>query len=59
MSWFLAPQQTEGAHAPDAPRVGLTAGKVMGKAHERNRIKRRMRETFCGGTWNCCLPASI
>jgi ribonuclease P protein component len=26
------------------PRVGLTAGKVLGKAVERNRIKRRMRE---------------
>jgi ribonuclease P protein component len=27
-----------------SPRVGLTVGKVMGKAVERNRIKRRMRE---------------
>lgn len=27
-------------------RVGLTAGKVLGKAHERNRIKRRMREVL-------------
>jgi ribonuclease P protein component len=25
------------------PRVGLTAGRVLGKAVERNRIKRRMR----------------
>lgn len=50
MSWFLAPQTAaetiEGAAAPSAARVGLTVGKVIGKAHERNRIKRRMRETL-------------
>jgi ribonuclease P protein component len=50
MSWFLAPR-ISGA-SPDAastvagPRVGLTAGKVLGKAHERNRIKRRMRDVL-------------
>jgi ribonuclease P protein component len=27
-----------------SPRIGLTVGKVMGKAVDRNRIKRRMRE---------------
>jgi ribonuclease P protein component len=47
MSWFLAPQAEPAApQAKLAPRVGLTAGKVLGKAHERNRIKRRMREVL-------------
>jgi ribonuclease P protein component len=39
MNWFLAPRQ-----GSTLPRVGLTAGKVLGKANERNKIKRRMRE---------------
>ena len=47
MSWFLAPQPEE-MRSPghSNARVGLTAGKVLGKAHERNRIKRRMREAL-------------
>lgn len=44
MSWFLAFRH--GDPGAPGPRVGLTAGKVLGKAHERNRIKRRIREAL-------------
>ena len=45
MTWFVAPQPHDSGETSTA-RVGLTAGKVLGKAHERNRIKRRMREVI-------------
>ncbi len=46
MSWFLAPQTQHGATASNVARIGLTVGKVLGKAHQRNRIKRRLREAL-------------
>jgi ribonuclease P protein component len=46
MSYFAAAQSAGSTGA--GPRVGITAGKVLGKAVERNRIKRRMRAAIVG-----------
>jgi ribonuclease P protein component len=41
MTYFAAPRPAE--QRDMGPRIGITAGKVLGKAVDRNRIKRRMR----------------
>jgi ribonuclease P protein component len=43
MSYFFRLRSVDEV-APATARIGLTVGKVMGKAVDRNRIKRRMRE---------------
>jgi ribonuclease P protein component len=42
MTYFFCLRDADSAVR--GPRVGLTAGRVLGNAVERNRIKRRMRE---------------
>jgi ribonuclease P protein component len=44
MTYFVAARPADSPYAEPTPRIGLTVGKVMGKAVDRNRIKRRMRE---------------
>jgi ribonuclease P protein component len=48
------------AEAPEGgPRVGLTVGKVLGGAVDRNRIKRRMREAVRLSRAACDGPIDI
>src|ERR1700736_6028810 len=42
-----------------SPRVGLTVGKVMGKAVDRNRIKRRMREAVRKNLHSLRTPVDV
>jgi ribonuclease P protein component len=46
MTFFFTLRATPPGEEAGPPRVGLTVGKVMGKAVDRNRIKRRMREAI-------------
>lgn len=45
--------------ATPGPRIGLTVGKVLGKAVDRNRIKRRMRECIRRHAATLTFPVDV
>ncbi|HEY0307966.1 MAG TPA: ribonuclease P protein component [Acidobacteriaceae bacterium] len=55
----VQPGEERFAAPADTPRVGLTAGKVLGGAVERNRIKRRMREAVRMHLGELQLPLDV
>ena len=65
MTFFFSLRAGEGpdgkARRSDTPgaRVGLTVGKVLGKAVDRNRIKRRMRETIRRHAATLAFPVDV
>jgi ribonuclease P protein component len=58
MTVFFLRRQSE-AEQPSSPRVGLTVGKVLGGAVDRNRIKRRMREAVRMSSSACEGPVDV
>jgi len=46
MAYFFTPRAAEAPSDTTGPRIGLTVPKALGKAVDRNRIKRRLREAI-------------
>jgi len=59
MSFFFALRPPERRSETLGPRIGLTVGKVLGKAVERNRIKRRLRECVRRNAGILALPVDV
>jgi ribonuclease P protein component len=59
MSFFFAARPADSHFTEPTPRIGLTVGKVMGKAVDRNRIKRRMREAVRRNLAELSAPVDV
>jgi ribonuclease P protein component len=59
MSYFVAARPADCHFTESTPRIGLTVGKVMGKAVDRNRIKRRMREAVRRNLAELTAPVDV
>jgi len=59
MSFFYSLRPEDRRSDTPGPRVGLTVGKVLGKAVERNRIKRRLRECVRRHVGTMTFPVDV
>ena len=59
MSFFYSVRPEGRRSDTPGPRVGLTVGKVLGKAVDRNRIKRRMRECVRRNAATITYPVDV
>lgn len=66
IAYFFAPRPAAGPDGaplrnatPETPRIGLTVPKALGKAVDRNRIKRRMREAVRASLPELALPVDV
>ena len=59
ISFFFSLRPPDRRSDTHGPRVGLTVGKVLGNAVERNRIKRRLRECVRHHALHLALPVDI
>ena len=59
MAYFYSLRPAERRSDTPGPRIGLTVGKVLGKAVERNRIKRRLRECVRRHAGKLAFPVDV
>ena len=59
MSYFYSLRPADRRSDTEAARIGLTVGKVLGKAVDRNRIKRRIRECIRHHAATLTFPVDV
>ena len=59
MAYFAAPRPADRRSETPGPRVGLTVPKALGKAHDRNRIKRRLRAVVAANLPLLTAPVDV
>jgi ribonuclease P protein component len=59
LAYFHAARPAERRSATTGPRIGLTVPKALGKAVDRNRIKRRLREAVRAALPQLTAPVDV